>query len=118
MPKTISELEAQRAKILQEIESKAGNISNNSAGESNPSLNDWLNAAEEVMPESGNSQSQSTGYSSKLLKTSHSNTASTPFFSIIILFTLFLTLVGIIYIAYSTINKDLSKVVLISIMIS
>jgi len=113
MPKTISELEAQRAKILQEIESKAGNISSHSGSESNPSLNDWLNAAEEVMPESDKNAPQATGagYSSKLLKTSHSNTASTPFFGIIILFTLFLTLVGIIYIAYSTINKDLSNVV-------
>lgn len=112
MPKTISELEAQRAKILQEIESKAGSL-NTSKTDKTPSLNEWLNAAEEVMPEqkTANKASQQEGsYSSKILKTSHSNTASSPFFSIVILLTLFLTLVGVIYIVYSTLNKDISAV--------
>ncbi len=111
MPKTISELEAQRAKILQEIESKAGNLSSGS-GDKKPSLNDWLNAAEEVMPETDQgSTAENANYSTKLLKTSHSNTSSTPFFTVIIILTLFLTLVGLMYIGYMTLNNELKSAV-------
>ena len=114
MPTTISELEAQRAKILKEIESKTGHV-NNSKQDSTPSLNDWLNAAEEVMPESQKKpqtqlNNNDESYSSKILKTSHSNTSSSPFFSIVILLTLFLTLVGVIYIVYNTLNKDINGI--------
>jgi hypothetical protein len=52
MSYTISELEAERTKILEEIESKAKNMSKqNSTEEISHTLSDWLAAAEEVMPE-------------------------------------------------------------------
>lgn len=119
MAMTISELEAERAKILEEIESKAGNLSGTSQQDANPSLNDWLNAAEQVMPEKKTRQtaqatqsaSSNDSYSNKLLKTSHSNGTRQPFFGIVILLTLLLTIIGIIYIAYTTINKELDTVV-------
>ncbi|MBO1925139.1 SPOR domain-containing protein [Thiomicrorhabdus sp. 6S3-12] len=50
MANTISELEAERAKILEEIENKAKSMSSSESSEH--SLQDWLKAASEVVPES------------------------------------------------------------------
>lgn len=67
MSLTISELEEQRAKILEEIESKAGKLtSQNTNKNESPSLNDWLNAAEEVMPENPKLSSQQSKQKNKL----------------------------------------------------
>lgn len=49
MANSISELEAERAKILDEIENRAKSMSTNAE---NTSLQDWLNAAEDVVPQS------------------------------------------------------------------
>ncbi|WP_040725046.1 SPOR domain-containing protein [Thiomicrorhabdus sp. Kp2] len=117
MSLTISELEEQRAKILEEIESKAGKISSsNTSNEGTPSLNDWLNAAEKVMPENPkNTVQQSTqksSYSNKLLSNSKSNN-KTSFFGVVIMLSLFLTILGVLYIAYSSIHKELQNVLVI-----
>ncbi|GAB6070292.1 hypothetical protein JCM30760_13890 [Thiomicrorhabdus hydrogeniphila] len=115
MSLTISELEEQRAKILEEIESKAGKISpQNSNGSETPSLNDWLTAAEQVMPEPPKNKMQETvpktNYSNKLLSDSKpSNKLS--FFGVIIMLSLLLTVLGLIYIAYSSFQKEQEKVV-------
>lgn len=117
MSLTISELEEQRAKILREIESKAGKISpSNSLNDKTPSLNDWLNAAEEVMPEkpqsASNQSSQKTSYSNKMLANSKSSNR-TSFFGVIIMLSLFLTILGVLYIAYSSIHKELQNVLVV-----
>jgi len=115
MSLTISELEEQRAKILEEIESKAGKISpQNSNGSETPSLSDWLNAAEQVMPEPPKNEMQETvpktNYSNKLLSDSKpSNKLS--FFGVIIMLSLLLTVLGLLYIAYSSFQKEQEKVV-------
>lgn len=49
MANSISELEAERAKILEEIENRAKSMSNDTL---NTSLQDWLKAAEDVVPQS------------------------------------------------------------------
>lgn len=116
MSLTISELESERAKILEEIESKAQSISSgkSSAGE-NHSLKDWLKAAEEVMPASepvkeeqnmNNSETRSN-YTAQVMKPSK-NKAS--FFGVIIMLSLLLTLLGVLYIAYTSVHKELQNV--------
>ncbi|MEA1988377.1 MAG: SPOR domain-containing protein [Pseudomonadota bacterium] len=106
MSLTISELESERAKILDEIESQATKFSQKKPSqEGNLSLNDWLNAAEEVMPESPEPK-QKTSYSNKLLSSSNSNNKAS-FFGVIIMLSLFLTILGVVYIAYSSIQKEL-----------
>ncbi len=116
MSLTISELESERAKILEEIESKAQSISSSkmSAGE-NHSLKDWLKAAEEVMPTSEpvketqdmkNSETRSS-YSTQVMKPAK-NKAS--FFGVIIMLSLLLTLLGVLYIAYTSVHKELQSV--------
>ncbi|WP_321323344.1 SPOR domain-containing protein [Thiomicrorhabdus sp.] len=114
MSLTISELEEQRAKILEEIESKAGKLtSQNSNNNESPSLNDWLNAAEEVMPENPKHTSQQpnpkSSYSNKLLTTSTTSN-KTSFFGVIIMLSLLLTILGVLYIAYSSFQKEQEKV--------
>jgi len=115
MSLTISELEEQRAKILEEIESKAGKISpQNSKGSETPSLNDWLNAAEQVMPEPTTKKVQETvpktNYSNKLMSDSKPNN-KLSFFGVIIMLSLLLTVLGLLYIAYSSFQKEQEKVV-------
>ena len=116
MSLTISELESERAKILEEIENKAQSISSgkSNAGE-NHSLKDWLKAAEEVMPASEavrekqdmrNSETRSN-YTTQVIKPSK-NKAS--FFGVIIMLSLLLTLLGVLYIAYTSIHKELQSV--------
>ena len=114
MSLTISELESERAKILDEIENRAQTFSTDgSDNQENLSLKDWLNAAEEVMPASqpGNTmrkkQENRSNYSSKMIKPTK-NRAS--FFGVIIMLSLLLTLLGVLYIAYTSIHKELQSV--------
>ncbi|BCN93366.1 hypothetical protein THMIRHAM_11510 [Thiomicrorhabdus immobilis] len=111
MSLTISELESERARILEEIESKASKISqNNPSQENSLSLNDWLNAAEEVMPENPKLK-QKSNYSNKLLSSPNSNNKAS-FFGVIIMLSLFLTILGVIYIAYTSIHKELQAAII------
>ncbi len=128
MSLTISELEAERAKILEEIENKAQTISGDATPSSkSPSLKSWLNAAEEVMPASkaphnANSkradkqmrtpQNAKSNYQSQVLKTPKNKANKASFFGVLIMLTLLLTLLGVIYIAYSSIHKELQNVLL------
>ncbi|NCN43121.1 MAG: hypothetical protein CO158_00785 [Piscirickettsiaceae bacterium CG_4_9_14_3_um_filter_43_564] len=115
MAQTISELEKERAELLKVIESKAQNMSssrpNAPEGKSEHTLNDWLNAAEEVMPtrssrNSSNSQPESTPARAKPNKAS--------FFGVIIMLSLFLTILGVVFIAYTNINSELQKALAIN----
>jgi len=111
MSLTISELESERAKILDEIESKASNISKKSpsnSSEGSMSLNDWLTAAEEVMPEKPKSK-QKPNYSNKMLNTTKGSNRSS-FFGVVIMLSLLLTILGVVYMAYTSIHKELQSV--------
>jgi len=109
-----SEIEQQRAKILEEIESRASKLSVQQQDGGQPNLNNWLNAAEQIMPETQNTSSDNISlshpenYSSKVMTSKSSS--SVPFFSIIIFLTLFLTIIGVSYIVYSTLNSEIEKV--------
>ncbi len=112
MSLTISELEAERAKILEEIEHKAQKISGDKKAEP-ASLKSWLNAAEEVMP----SRKQGNKMNMKSHKSAYQSQAFKPpknkasFFGVlIIVLTLLLTLLGVLYIAYSSLHKELQSV--------
>ncbi|NPA72319.1 MAG: hypothetical protein GXO35_05765, partial [Gammaproteobacteria bacterium] len=117
MSLTISELESERAKILEEIESKAQTFSSGPKMDAtdNHSLTDWLNAAEEVMPvpepqrkkPKMRTPKNKSNYSAQMMQPSK-NRAS--FFGVIIMLSLLLTLLGVLYIAYSSINKELQNV--------
>ncbi|MDQ7031998.1 MAG: hypothetical protein Q9M37_04675, partial [Desulfonauticus sp.] len=113
MSLTISELEAERAKILEEIENKAQKFSGDSKQVEPPSLKSWLNAAEEVMPASKSEQKMRTNtktqpnYQSQVLKPPRNKA---PFFGVLIVLTLLLTLLGVLYIAYSNLHKELQRV--------
>lgn len=114
MSLTISELESERAKILDEIESKAKTISQTNSSIPSSSngphtLNDWLNAAEEIMPETNKPKSN---YSNKASKSLHSNRVNNKasFFGVVIMLSLFLTILGVLYIAYTSIHKELQTV--------
>ncbi|GKT12929.1 MAG: DamX protein [Thiomicrorhabdus sp.] len=116
MSLTISELESERAKILDEIENRAQTFSTtDSTPAENSSLKDWLNAAEEVMPEQKTGKKKNmrkqanskSNYSSQIMK-APKNSAS--FFGVIIMLSLLLTLIGVLYIAYTSIHKELQSV--------
>lgn len=124
MAQTISELEKERAKLLEAIEAQASQISTKrspsssaSTNEARPhTLNDWLNAAEQVMPVSQNASSSSSRDSSRQQSRPASNKPpmNTPnnkvsFFGVIIMLSLLLTVIGVVYIAYTTIQKDLQQ---------
>lgn len=118
MSLTISELESERAKILEEIENKAQTLSNGKPNMSEThSLNDWLKAAEEVMPTSAPGRNKETmrikenrsNYSAQMLKPSK-NKNKASFFGVIIMLSLLLTLLGVLYIAYTSMHKELQAV--------
>ncbi len=116
MAQTISELEKERAELLKAIESQAQNISSNRSSEKNNetghSLNDWLNAAEEVMPSTKpSSSSTASATSHSTASASKPAPSKTSFFGIIILLSVLLTMLGVLYIAYTTINKELKSVI-------
>ncbi|WP_024850880.1 SPOR domain-containing protein [Hydrogenovibrio kuenenii] len=115
MAQTISELEKERAELLQAIENQAQTMSSSRSGEQEPqehTLQDWLNAAEEVMPnnpKTRSSQSQQSAASRPSKdKSAKSNKAS--FFGVIIMLALLLTILGVLYIAYTSIHNELKTV--------
>ncbi|MGM0541134.1 MAG: SPOR domain-containing protein [Pseudomonadota bacterium] len=116
MSLTISELESERAKILEEIESKAQTISSaKSSSRENHSLKDWLKAAEEVMPVSEpvrekQSMENSETHSNYTTQTTKPSKNKASFFGVIIMLSLLLTLLGVLYIAYTSIHKELQSV--------
>lgn len=120
MAQTISELEKERAKLLEAIEAQAGQIStkrkSSSSNEARPhTLNDWLNAAEQVMPVSQNSSSPSRDNRQQQSRPANKPPMNTPankvsFFGVIIMLSLLLTVMGLVYIAYTTIQKDLQQI--------
>lgn len=107
MAQTISELEKERAELLKAIESQAQQISSDRNGQDEPAehtLKDWLNAAEEVMPSKPKPRNpQNTA------KTSNMN-PKTSFFGVVIMLSLLLTILGVVYIAYTSIQKELNSV--------
>lgn len=115
MAQTISELEKERAELLQAIENQAQTMSSSRSGEQEPqehTLQDWLNAAEEVMPNnpkirSSQSQQPASKPGNKD-KSAKSNKAS--FFGVIIMLALLLTILGVLYIAYTGIHNELKTV--------
>jgi septal ring-binding cell division protein DamX len=119
MAQTISELEKERAKLLEAIEAQASQISthrSNGANEARPHrLNDWLNAAEQVLPEPNKpmaapaANKKSTRETSRPVSANQARTKAS-FFGVIIMLSLLLTILGVIYIAYTSIQKDLRQV--------
>lgn len=111
MSLTISELEAERAKILEEIENKAQKFSGDTKKSEQASLKSWLNAAEEVMPATKPEKKMKTkaksNYQSQVFKPPRNKV---PFFGVFIILTLLLTLLGVIYVAYSSLYKELQDV--------
>ncbi len=111
MSLTISELESERAKILEEIENKAQKFSGDAKKTEQASLKSWLTAAEEVMPAPKPEKTMKTktksNYQSQVFKPPRNKV---PFFGVFIVLTLLLTLLGVIYIAYSSLHKELQNV--------
>lgn len=113
MAQTIADLEKERAELLKAIESQAQQISSNRADDAaGHSLTDWLNAAEEIMPTPPRTTTKSaTSQSAPSADTPKKPTPNkTSFFGVIILLTLLLTILGVLYIAYTTINRELQEV--------
>ena len=114
MSVTISELESERSKILEEIENRAQEFSSDDKSTSpGPSLQSWLSAAEDVMPEQAEEKNMrkpdiKSKYTGQAMKPSPKNKAS--FFGVIIMLSLLLTLIGVLYIAYTSIHKELQSV--------
>lgn len=110
MAQTISELEKERAELLKVIESKAQNMSSSRSdtteGQPEHTLNDWLNAAEEVMP-TRSSRNTSSPQTASSPARSKPNKAS--FFGVIIMLSLFLTILGVVFIAYTNISSELQN---------
>ncbi len=115
MAQTISELEKERAELLKVIESKAQNMSSSrpeaADGKTEHTLNDWLNAAEEVMP-TRSSRNSSKTQSASTPPRAKPNKAS--FFGVIIMLSLFLTILGVMFIAYTNINSELQNALAIN----
>ena len=109
MAQTINELEKERAGLLKAIESQAQQMSTGRAGQfadsSEHTLNDWLNAAEDVMPSKPSPKPQKKTTTPKATMASKSS-----FFGVIIMLSLLLTILGVIYIAYTSINNELKQV--------
>lgn len=115
MAQTISELEKERAELLKVIESKAQNMSSSRSdtteGQPEHTLNDWLNAAEEVMP-TRSSRNTSSPQTASAPARSKPNKAS--FFGVIIMLSLFLTILGVVFIAYTNISSELQNALAIN----
>uniref|UniRef100_Q31FX4 SPOR domain-containing protein n=1 Tax=Hydrogenovibrio crunogenus (strain DSM 25203 / XCL-2) TaxID=317025 RepID=Q31FX4_HYDCU len=111
MAQTISELEKERAELLKAIESQAQQMSSSRPlGEKDQkehTLNDWLHAAEEVMPSTPKRPTQQSSAPQPTKKTK-GNKAS--FFGVVIMLSLLLTILGVVYIAYTSIHNELQKV--------
>ncbi|MDX1796554.1 MAG: hypothetical protein R3219_07495, partial [Hydrogenovibrio sp.] len=115
MAQTISELEKERAELLKAIEDQAQSMSSSRAGgpDSTPehTLKDWLNAAEEVMPNRPRNRTNPEPQPQAKPETAKNNRAS--FFGVIIMLSLLLTILGVVYIAYTSIHNELKSVMAI-----
>lgn len=111
MAQTISEFEKERAGLLKAIESQAQQMSStrsdNSEEPPEHTLNDWLNAAEDVMPSKIKSKSKP---STAAPNVKISGNTKSSFFGVIIMLSLLLTILGVIYIAYTSIHNELKEV--------
>ncbi|MBD3611603.1 MAG: SPOR domain-containing protein [Hydrogenovibrio crunogenus] len=111
MAQTISELEKERAELLKAIESQAQQMSSSRPlGEKDQkehTLNDWLHAAEEVMPSTPKRPTQQSSAPQPTKKTKGNNAS---FFGVVIMLSLLLTILGVVYIAYTSIHNELQKV--------
>lgn len=109
MAQTISELEKERAELLEAIESQAQQMSSSRQSRdthsSEHTLNDWLNAAEEVMPSTPKRPTSSNNTKPPKPKSSKAS-----FFGVVIMLSLLLTILGVVYIAYTSIHNELQKV--------
>jgi len=115
MAQTISELEKERAEVLKAIEMQAKQMSTKSSATSTSdapehSLNDWLNAAEEVMPTPPRKKSTNTQQKSQSQPVTKTKPNKASFFGVVIMLSLLLTVLGVIYIAYTSIHNELQKV--------
>lgn len=111
MAQTVSELEKERAQLLEAIESQAQTMSTKRSSNEEAvehTLNDWLNAAEEIMPAKKTARRQKSSATSSAPLKSKNNKAS--FFGVIIMLSLLLTVLGVLYIAYTSIHNELQKV--------
>lgn len=117
MAQTISELEKERAKLLEAIENQASQISvkrGSSTNEARPhNLNDWLNAAEQVMPTHertrASSASSTRAKNPKAKPPVNASRNKASFFGVIIMLSLLLTIIGLVYIAFTTVQKDMHQ---------
>ncbi|UQB41263.1 SPOR domain-containing protein [Thiomicrospira microaerophila] len=159
MAKTISELEQERAKLLEAIEAQANQLSKQrgtSTNEARPhTLNDWLNAAEQVVPSKKEpsinydddysalvktrtskpfiddsfstetfsepsvtlsqaaapvvqqAKTKPTSSSVQAQQATHAKKASV--FGVVIMLSLLLTVLGVIYVAYNAVQRDLQQ---------
>lgn len=115
MAQTISELEKERAELLKAIESQAQTISSSRSTEvdlEGHTLKDWLNAAEDVMPNrpTNNTRTTQNAQSSEPVSSVKSPMGKASFFGVIILLSLLLTILGVLYLAYSTVDRELKEV--------
>lgn len=114
MAQTVSELEKEREQLLKAIESQAQSMSTNREGGQEHTLQDWLNAAEEVMPNSPKTRvppSQSSNTSAApSAKANQAKNNRASFFGVIIMLALLLTILGVLYIAYMSIHKEIKSV--------
>lgn len=110
MAQTISELEKERAELLKAIESQAQHMSSSrpaGVDQKEHTLNDWLHAAEEVMP---STPKRPTQQSSAHQSTKKPKGSKASFFGVVIMLSLLLTILGVVYIAYTSIHNELQKV--------
>lgn len=117
MAQTMSEFEKERAELLKAIESQAQQMSGKKTDEPvEHTLNDWLNAAEEVMPSQPKPRQPNkrpaprTSTPASPPPTKNTKASKASFFGVIIMLTLLLTILGVLFIAYTSINKELKKV--------
>lgn len=128
MAQTIKELTQEREQLLKEIEAQAQQMSNDRNGEPREhTLQDWLTAAENVLPdeptleEPAPSQASTTTTRTRRPQArTQTNKEETPMasnkqnrnnvFGVIIMLSLLLTILGVVFIAYTSIQKELRSV--------
>ncbi|WP_019896450.1 SPOR domain-containing protein [Hydrogenovibrio halophilus] len=118
MAQTISEFEKERAELLKAIEDQAQQRSSergpaltpgseeSTDARSEHSLSDWLQAAEDVMPAREKKPQSAPSRASQRTKSQ-----KVSFFGVIIMLSLLFTILGVLYIGYTSIHNELQKVV-------
>lgn len=115
MAQTISELEKERADVLKAIDMQAQQMSSKHPADKiddkkEHSLNDWLNAAEEVMPTQPRKRTNTANQKKQSQPVSKLKPNKASFFGVVIMLSLLLTVLGVLYIAYTSIHNELQKV--------